>query len=263
MININDFLPGYTEDLYKELGTIGNENTSYTVLELLSDTNDIENEGSNGGLALIKTENGVSELLIADNSIFPLPNFIPDNIVQKIESLLEPEIKDIAVVWSAKLPPISLEVLNNIQQEIAKLLTINEKIHYVAQECVDKLISKNIPYTNNGRLACAWAVNYVVKIALGRNLGGDLGTAVMIQKLEQSSRYQEISQSEATAGTIIISPTTQGRIGHVGVVGNQNQIYSNSSAAAMWKQNHTLVSWSNYYGVKQRLSVRFFNIINE
>jgi hypothetical protein len=121
--------------------------------------------------------------------------------------------------------------------------------------------SKDAPGTNHGRLACAWAVNRVVTTALGRPIGGGLSTANMVQVLK--ARHAKVSEQSAPPGAVIISPTEQSgghaNIGHVGLLGADGKIFSNSSNDGQWEQNFSVSSWKSYYGGKG-LTVQFYRL---
>ncbi|WP_145396626.1 CHAP domain-containing protein [Paracoccus sulfuroxidans] len=112
--------------------------------------------------------------------------------------------------------------------------------------------------TNRGRRACAWAVNRIVAFALGRPAGGGLATAEMVKVLR--ARDFPVSRTSAQPGAIIISPTTGNRIGHVGILGEGDLIYSNSTDLGNWTQSHTIAKWQNYYGGGKGLTVEFYHL---
>ncbi|MEH7879401.1 hypothetical protein V7799_18105 [Rhizobium laguerreae] len=114
------------------------------------------------------------------------------------------------------------------------------------------------PATNHGRLACAWAVNKIVSMALGKPVGGGLATAAMYEVLKvKDILFDEV---QLVPGLVIISPTTGSNIGHVGITGQDDKIYSNSSSAGMWEQNRTLRTWSDYYHVRKGLPILFYQL---
>lgn len=149
---------------------------------------------------------------------------------------------------------------------------VNERLNRQAGHCADgnhsdHLISKNAPGTNNGRLACAWAVNQVANMALGRQIGGGLATANMVLVLRQKHGSIETP----VPGCVIISPTVStphGRnIGHVGIVGNvssgnleDTKIYSNSSSRGQFEQNFSYGAWLSRYRDTKHLSVELFQL---
>jgi hypothetical protein len=146
---------------------------------------------------------------------------------------------------------------------------ISAKVFAKAQAFVGQSTA-NVPGTGHGNLACAWAVNEVVRLALGRPISGDhgnngLGTGEMFSVLK--SRHTSISGPKP--GAIIISPTpSNGSVhGHVGIVGQNpggsvgnTQIFSNSSSAAKFAQNRTITSWNARYSAQLHLPVSFFEL---
>lgn len=137
--------------------------------------------------------------------------------------------------------------------------SVNDRIHQGALRHEGNLSSRNVPGTDHGNLACAWAVNYVVRDAIGRPVGGGLSTANMYEALVDG-RGTQIGQDGATPGSIIISPRRGSVAGHVGIVGAGGRVYSNSSARALWVQNYTFSSWRRRYVEIKRLGMHFFNV---
>jgi hypothetical protein len=149
---------------------------------------------------------------------------------------------------------------------------LDKKLKEQAERCADRespdhLKSNNAPGTNNGRLACAWAVNRVAKMALGKQIGGGLATANMIVVLKNEHKRLEAP----VPGCVVISPTENrpggGRnIGHVGIVGevgsqpSNTKIYSNSSSRARFEQNFSHESWVRRYKTEKGLKVFFFEL---
>jgi uncharacterized protein YgiM (DUF1202 family) len=119
-----------------------------------------------------------------------------------------------------------------------------------------------------GNVACAWMVNKVLKQAIGRTVNGD-ATASMYDVFETelilAGKAQRVSLDEAIPGDIVLSPTqytSSGRnTGHVGVIGEGDKIYSNSSSKAKLCQNFTRQSWINYYQTKKGLPVYIYRIL--
>lgn len=119
---------------------------------------------------------------------------------------------------------------------------------------------------DGGNLACVWAVRHIARNALGRWITRTDGTAVFDPELRRCFSGT-MSEGDVGEGCIIISPTEGSNIGHVGILGprtgdHERLIYSNSSAAALWKQNFTLRSWVRRYKTNKGLKVHFFPIPN-
>lgn len=145
--------------------------------------------------------------------------------------------------------------------DVAGELTSSEALTFAARYFVDRLSSRNAPCTDNGNLACAWAVNHVVTVALGTPIGPTeemLSTRNMYPALQQLA--ERVPWNEATAGDIVISPTQGKNIGHVGIFIDDQRICSNSSGARMWKQNHTKSGWQAYYSTQKGLILAVFRM---
>jgi hypothetical protein len=142
---------------------------------------------------------------------------------------------------------------------------VSAAVHRSALACEGKLSSKEVPGTNGGRLGCAWAVNEVVRRALRRPIGGGLSTANMEKVLR--SKHARVEEADAEPGVIIISPTSGGKTGHVGVVGEPRSgellIYSNSSSRGLFLQNYTSSSWRRRYQETLGLQVVYYRLTAE
>jgi hypothetical protein len=146
---------------------------------------------------------------------------------------------------------------------------INAKVFAKAQEFVGHDTS-DVPLTEHGNLACAWAVNEVVRLALGKPISADakgnngLDTGGIFAALKKHHTQVESPR----AGAIIISPTPpSGKVhGHVGIVGqisgnfDNSKIFSNSSSKRKFAQNHTIKSWKARYIDQLNLDVLFFEL---
>lgn len=133
-----------------------------------------------------------------------------------------------------------------------------------AKACDEALVTRDAPGTNHGHLACAWAVNEVVRRANGKPIGGGASTAAMVKVL--SKDHDRIDPGLVTAGMIVISPTKGKSIGHVGIVGDlaaalaTTTIYSNSSKRGIFTHRYTLKSWNSFYGGTNGLDVEFIRL---
>ncbi len=136
----------------------------------------------------------------------------------------------------------------------------HDAVHEAAKSAVDVFSSATGP--DGGNLACVWAVRHLVFKTLNRWITKTDGTAVFGPELRQCFGAS-LAETSVPAGGIVISPTSGSSIGHVGILGpstgsGSRLIYSNSSSAAMWKQNFTLDRWIQRYKETKGLSVRFF-----
>lgn len=124
---------------------------------------------------------------------------------------------------------------------------------------VDRFSSAEGP--DGGNLACVWAVRHIVRDALDFWITRTDGTSVFGGELT-SNFGRSSDEAAVAAGGIVISPTEGRNIGHVGLLGpgsgSDRLIYSNSSSAARWKQNHTIGSWKARYVDRKGLKMRFF-----
>ena len=109
-----------------------------------------------------------------------------------------------------------------------------------------KLNSNIGPQTDYGNLGCAWAVDQIVKATTGIDFN-TLSTSEMYNELRNGMGIP-VDANNPPPGSIIISPTTDnGSIGHVGIVGYDGLVYSNSSRDGLWEQNYTVSSWNRYF----------------
>ena len=128
-----------------------------------------------------------------------------------------------------------------------------QRLHLSAVHYVGKLSSAHAPGTDGGNLACAWAVNFIAKTALGNPIGGDLSTRAMYKVVAADDRWMRVAEGDAPLdGDVVISPTggadaPASGTGHVGFIDKQNLIRSNSSSQAMWTRNYTLSTWRTRY----------------
>ncbi len=138
---------------------------------------------------------------------------------------------------------------------------VNRKIVEILPSFVE-YSTRDVPGTNSGRLAAAWSVNEIVRVALGRPIGGGLSTAAVFQILRAT--HIERSLEQLDAGMIIVSPTTGNTVGHIGIIGRRLpdgdfEIYSNNSSKGQVEQNFTLKSWKRFFEAKQ-LPTHFYEL---
>lgn len=96
-------------------------------------------------------------------------------------------------------------------------------------------------------LGCAESVSTLISHLI--NFPIILSTKVLYETLKSDSRFERTLKLDA--GNIIISPTGYGNgnlaHGHVGIIGENEIIYSNDSATGNWLANYTITSWVNRY----------------
>jgi hypothetical protein len=146
---------------------------------------------------------------------------------------------------------------------------INAKEFAAAQNFLGHVTS-GVPGTSGGALACAWAVNQVTRLALGKPIstfegggsGNGLGTDGVFAAL--SARHTKLnSVNDAKAGTIIIAPSTPKAHGHVGIVGaiagnvRDTKVLSNRSHPGVFADRFTIGTFTDTY-TGMGLQVLFF-----
>jgi hypothetical protein len=207
-----------------------------------------------GGQSLLRHAGDETAIILSDTTIFP-------------------------VQASAQIPAFIAEELNKAAPKFAPSgpsgtppqpgANINAKEFAAAKAFVDHDTS-HVPGTEHGNLACAWAVNEVTRLALGKPIstngsgGNGLSTDGVYDALKQH-HTRLASANAATPGTIIIAPTKGATHGHVGIVGAaagdvaDTPVYSNKSRPGVFKQNYTIRSFTAHY-TTMNLEVLFYDL---
>jgi len=231
---------------------------------------------SGGQYLLFKPLEGAPTVIAADTTVFPLsvasiPGDHRDELAKNFiesEQLFLRETGQLEDYFSSPFTDDFGMVAPELEGAMALFIrhdnnSLRDKIFTSAKRWEDKLSSANIKGTSGGKLACAWAVNYVVRHATGKSVGGHLSTSNMSDALKKG-RGIRVSEKDAEPGDVVISPTQwfNGKrvTGHVGIVGQGDDIYSNSSSRALWKQNYSRNSWNKRYEGKG-LDVAYYKII--
>lgn len=118
----------------------------------------------------------------------------------------------------------------------------------------------DVPGTDSGNKACAWAVNNVYHDVTGNWIAApdDGGNSVdgLYQAIQANPQnFTPVTQEQAVASgqDYIVLTSSMNGIGqgsHIGI-GNGNAIYSNSSSSASLQQNYNPASWNNYFQGEQ------------
>jgi len=147
--------------------------------------------------------------------------------------------------------------------QIPDHLSTADRVGFVAEYFVDKLSSRLVPGTAQGRKACGWATNYVVRVALGKGLGEaeDMKSTISMFAALQGGKGKAIPWEESNRGDVVISPTTGANVGHVGILLDAYTIGNNSSQAALWKSHKTKASWHDYYVAGKGLKKHAFRLL--
>jgi len=144
---------------------------------------------------------------------------------------------------------------------------INAKVLAAATAFVGQDTS-HVPLTKNGALACAWAVNEVVRLALGKPISReDEGTnglsTIGICDVLKAHHTKLNSAGDAKPGTIILARTEGENHGHVGIVGtttggvDDTEVFSNKSHPGVFARNFTIRSFTRTF-TGNGLQVLFF-----
>lgn len=96
---------------------------------------------------------------------------------------------------------------------------------------------------------CADSVSKIILKTFPGVIKGSVSTAELNQQLSSSKAFTKVSQFKC--GDIIMSPTGMGTgglsNGHVGIMGEDETIMSNTSANGLWTSNYTISSWVARY----------------
>lgn len=199
-----------------------------------------------GQLLLKESASGQITIIAADNVIDPLPDMLPNAVRERVLATRPGEL-EIFRASEASWISEARETAPSFDPS-----SVNPLVHHWAKAANHRL-DTDVPGTNHGRLACAWAVNEICRLALGSVIGGGLSTANMYPVLERKHRLV-MDEASIAAGMVIISPTEGDSTGHVGFVGqppadrSATPIYSNSSSRHTFWDFYTLKSWKARYG---------------
>jgi hypothetical protein len=228
--------------IYRVTATAKSQKTMFWVVDQI---------GEQGGQVLIKrVDTGAPEIIAKDTTVFPL----------KDELGLPSTVKN---ALAAGLKPPDLPGPTVLATPLADDQDVASRLFEEAKRCDETLITRDVDGTNGGRLACAWAVNKVASIAIGKPIGGGLSTTEMGKVLK--ANHTEVAEAQVAKGMVIISPTQGSNVGHVGIVGEianppgKTLIYSNSSKRGVFSHAFTLARWKAFYG-GNHLPVLFYAI---
>lgn len=119
---------------------------------------------------------------------------------------------------------------------------MSNKIYKTGKQYLGKDVSAKY-----NELGCAEAVNFIVKKAIGRAVGGDVSTYRMYKSLIKDEEFEKVQEPEL--GDIILSPTGygDGSPGHVGIISDNGKIMSNRSADSLWSEHLTMDDWKEKF----------------
>lgn len=113
-------------------------------------------------------------------------------------------------------------------------------------------------------VGCADSVSRIIKSTFPEALKGSVSTAELYKQLLASKSFKKVK--EWRAGDIIISPTGMGKTGkikhgHTGIMGEGDEIMSNSSATGLWTTNYTIDTWIKRYRTLGGYPLYFFRVM--
>jgi len=145
---------------------------------------------------------------------------------------------------------------------IIKEITMQEKIYNTASSLLGVSL---VPVGDDPDVGCAISVSVLLKEKCGIDIAETQSTYALLEELEKSSSFKEVTDPEP--GDVIISATgTQVKNspivhGHTGIVAKYG-ILSNSSLTGLWSENYTLDSWKERYEVQGGFPTRFFRALS-
>ena len=207
-----------------------------------------------GGQTLLRHADDTTNILRSDTTVFPVmaTNQIPAAVADELNKAAPDVVA--SFVEPGGSPPQAGDDISAREFATAKAFVGHDTSH--------------VPGTDGGNLACAWSVNEVTRLALGKPIstdgqgGNGLGTAGIFDVL-QAHHTKLNSANDAKPGTIIIAPTEGSNHGHVGIVGattssvGNTQVFSNKSVPGVFAQNFTIGLFIDHYTAKG-LQVLFF-----
>jgi len=207
-----------------------------------------------GGQVLIREDSAGAAIVAQGTTLLPLPDgLVPADVRTQLNALSEPD------------DPTPLQPGGETAVE-----KIAAAIFARAKQRDGNLITRTVPNTNHGRLACAFAVNKVVLEAIGRAVQldhGQLGLNSDAMARELESKHKRIGESEIIPGAILVALSSGRTHGHVGIVGEalggglDNLIYANSSNKGVFEHHYHLSSrpsWHAFFGGTEKLETRFY-----
>lgn len=202
--------------------------TSYWIVEKFDDD-------SGGQLLVRQVGANAPEILASDTTLLPLkPGLVPPAITVQLNKAQEPQ------------PPFGAA-----GPAPGGGANIGALVLAGAMAANNILETKNVPGTKQGHLACAWAVNKIVKEALGKPIGGGMSTHDMFTVLD--AHHTRLPAGQFAAGGIVISPTQGTNVGHVGIVGTIDAnvattvIYSNRSGKGIFSDFYKVGTWTTSF----------------
>ncbi len=181
------------------------------------------------------------------------------NIVcKKSTPLLKSSLPILGGTYSKKHWRAIIIIINYMPTQTAN----GQKLYYTAKSLLGKVLAADNASDGYGMYGCAESVNRVATIGLGKPIGGGASTQLMFQALQDTTRFETVTQP--LAGDICICPTGTSNLGsqlhgHVGVVGMTWNM-SNDSETATWEANYTRQSWEASFAARG-FTTHYFRVL--
>ena len=165
------------------------------------------------------------------------------------------------------------EELEEIQQKLNAIQYALSRITLQVQKLLKKRSRRELLYQHaramigreaspddlaSDELGCAESVSNIIRKVIKIPIVTGTWTLNDLLKLHLQFRRTD---DPTRRGTIIISPTGTGNgsiRGHVGILGENGNIMSNSSATGLWTQNFTLEGWQRRYSLIGGLETHYY-----
>ena len=132
---------------------------------------------------------------------------------------------------------------------------------------IDGFSTCNIAGSEDGSLGCAFAATSIIAAATNDQGISTGSTAVMYSYMNSNSSYLRVDPANILPGDIIISPTENGKHGHVGIIlengriganATNNNASQNVSRGDFTDKYWSINSWYNHYTTGRGLKTEVF-----
>lgn len=137
-----------------------------------------------------------------------------------------------------------------------------QQVYEVAKGLLGRHLSAENAADGYGKYGCAESLNSVWVHCFGHPLGGGASTQLMLQSLEDTKRFEELTWDQIEPGCVIMCATgtstkNPAAHGHVALSGKV-QFMSNSSETGEWTANYDRDSWKAYFETYLGFKTRVF-----
>ena len=105
---------------------------------------------------------------------------------------------------------------------------------------------------SHGKLACAWAINSVLRRATGKTIGTNTNYVPSMETALKGGKGHRVATKDALPGDIVIAPNA----GHIGIYLGNERVLSNSSSSASFSWESSL----NFDGAYGRGGSRIYRV---